>query len=198
MSRPQLVLDVAGVIVTSLSSTFWEEITRNSETSFISIRSLFKQEVRGDLWTGRMSEQDFWNWLSKYCPEIKPQSARRLLSEHLRLLPSADYLSKWNQFSDIHLLSNHRHEWLLDLVEPIIPYLQTITISSQVGYCKPDPAIYEIVKSKINNNTTIYVDDQEKNLDPARKLGWTTVIADEDGKWTEQITKLIQAKNMDQ
>ncbi|WP_461671151.1 HAD family hydrolase, partial [Mycobacterium tuberculosis] len=91
----------------------------------------------------------------------------------------------------IHLLSNHRHEWLEELLEPIRPYLKSITISSQVGCCKPDIEIFEIVKSRINKTKTLYVDDQEKNLDSAKKLGWTTVHADEDGKWTELISKQI-------
>ncbi|WP_373231366.1 HAD family hydrolase [Cohnella sp.] len=191
MNKPQLVLDVAGVIVTNFSSTFWGEVAQNTGISFNTIRSLFK-EVREDLWSGRISEQDFWRWLSNHCPEIDPLSARVLLSEHLKLLLSAEFLVSWSQKCDIHLLSNHRHEWLEELLEPIKPYLQSITISSQVGCCKPNSAIYEIVKSRINNTNTIYVDDQEKNLDPARRLGWTTVLADEEGNWIGVVSELIQ------
>lgn len=190
MSRPQLVLDVAGVITTNLSSTFWIEVARISGISYNSIRSLFK-EIREDLWTGRISEADFWIWISKHCPEIEPQAGRSLLAKHLKLLPSAGYLLDWSQKCDIHLLSNHRHEWLEELLEPIRPYLKSITISNQVGCCKPDIEIYEIVKSRINKTKTIYVDDQVKNLDSAKKLGWTPVLADEEGNWTELISKLI-------
>ncbi|WP_165452854.1 hypothetical protein [Paenibacillus thalictri] len=63
-----------------------------------------------------------------------------------------------------------------------------------MGYCKPGPSIYNIVQAKINKGPTIYVDDQEKNFIPARELGWTTEIADVEGKWTEKITKLLQNK----
>lgn len=61
-----------------------------------------------------------------------------------------------------------------------------------MGYCKPDPAIYNIVQENIYDKRIIYVDDQEKNLIPARYLGWTTMIADEEGKWTDEITRLLQ------
>lgn len=193
MSRTQLILDVAGVIVTNFSSTYWVEIAQLSQTPSNTIKELIKKEVREALWTGSMSEQDFWEWLNSHCKAtIEPKTARELLKKHLELLPSANHVSEWSQSADIHLLSNHRHEWILELLEPIRPYLQTITISSQVGCCKPEPEIYNIVQAKINNNRTIYVDDQEKNFIPARELGWTTKIADIEGRWADEITKLLQ------
>ena len=191
MSKPQLVLDAAGVIVTNLSESFWEEIAQNSKVSFSDFRASFKKEIREALWTGEISEEEFWRWLALQCSEIE-QDYAGILRKHLKLLPNTNWLPIWSKVADIHLLSNHRHEWLLGLLEPLSLYLKTITISSQVGCCKPDLAIYEIVRSNTKKNRTIYVDDQEKNLEPARRIGWTTVIADEEGKWTEEVTKLLQ------
>ena len=192
MSKPQLVLDAAGVIVTNLSETFWEEISQNSNVAFSDFRSSFKKEIREALWTGSICEEEFWKWLALQCSGVEYDYARGILIKHLKLLPSTNWLPRWSKVADIHLLSNHRHEWLLEPLEPLSLYLKTITISSQVGCCKPDPAIYEIVRLKIKKNRTIYVDDQERNLEPARRIGWTTVLADEEGKWTETVTNLLQ------
>ncbi|WP_208918602.1 hypothetical protein [Paenibacillus uliginis] len=59
MNKPQLVLDIAGVIVTNLSPSYWEEIAQIADISYNTIKELFKQEARDALWTGRMSEQQF-------------------------------------------------------------------------------------------------------------------------------------------
>ncbi|WP_091176544.1 HAD-IA family hydrolase [Paenibacillus sp. 1_12] len=53
-----------------------------------------------------------------------------------------------------------------------------------MGSCKPDPQIYKFDESHFDNDNKqiiIFVDDQEKNLDPARDLGWVTLIADSKG-----------------
>ncbi|WP_208918603.1 hypothetical protein [Paenibacillus uliginis] len=107
-------------------------------------------------------------------------------------MPAIKHLEHWSQIADIHLLSNHRQEWVVDLLNPVEPYIQTITISSEVGFCKPDISIYNLVNSRINSGLVIYVDDQEKNLDTARHLGWITMIADQEGKWTDGITNILE------
>jgi HAD superfamily hydrolase (TIGR01509 family) len=71
-----------------------------------------------------------------------------------------------------------------------------MTISSQVGYCKPDPSIYRIVQSLLKSDQVIYVDDQERNLIPARELGWTTILADAQGKWTDEVTRLVKPEEV--
>lgn len=191
-SKPQLILDVAGVLVTNLSATYWQEASLNSELHFDSLRTLFKNEVREALWTGKMSEEQFWEWLNKQCPMLETHSARDLLVGHLKLLPAIEHLDKWSRLSDIHLLSNHRMEWLSDLLEPINSYIKSMTISSEVGCCKPDPLIYKLVESRLTNHERIlFVDDQEKNLIPAKQLGWTTIRADTEGKWTDEVSLFL-------
>jgi HAD superfamily hydrolase (TIGR01549 family) len=192
MIKHQLILDVAGVIITNLSPIFWHEI---AELAFIpseTLRSQFKQEMRELLWTGKISEYEFWHWLNKKCPPIEIHTAQSILFKQLRYLPAIKCLPTWSQVADIHLLSNHRTEWLEPLLEPIKKYVKSITISSSVGFSKPDPIIYEIVQSKIQvNRQVLFVDDQEKNLKPAQDLFWSTLKADKKGMWIEQVNEIL-------
>lgn len=100
MNKPQLVLDIAGVIVTNLSPSYWEEIAHISDISYNTIKQLFKLEARDALWTGRMSEQQFWEWLSLNCPTIESQYARQLIDKHLKVLPAIEHLEHWSQIAD--------------------------------------------------------------------------------------------------
>lgn len=51
--------------------------------------------------------------------------------------------------------------------EKVISYREHIT--------KPDTKIYQIVENKCKKSSIIFVDDNEKNLVPAGKLGWETI-----------------------
>ncbi|WP_197035531.1 HAD-IA family hydrolase [Paenibacillus sp. UNC451MF] len=193
MNKPQLVLDAAGVIVTNFSPLFWKEIIGDSAISFEELKALFKKEMRLRLWTGEASLDEFWSWLSERTPQMDKLHTKRLIDKHLVSLPAFDLIIQWSVQADIHILSNHRTEWLAPVLNPIANNLKSITISSEAGCCKPDPTIYRLVQSKIEdpNASVIYVDDQEKNMVEAEKLGWHTIIADPGGEWVSEIEKQL-------
>jgi HAD superfamily hydrolase (TIGR01509 family) len=192
MTKYQLILDIAGVIITNLSPTYWNEIAVLSSIPNEYLKTQFRQEVRELLWTGKISEDEYWNWFKSQCPTIQISEAKSMLYKHLRPLPAFDHIAKWSQSADIHLLSNHRKEWLGPLLEPLKPYVKSITISSTIGFCKPNPEIYEIVNSNLHSTQQVlFVDDQEKNIKPAKDLGWKTLVADKNGQWIEHIKQLL-------
>ncbi|SFT14324.1 HAD-IA family hydrolase [Paenibacillus sp. BC26] len=188
MSRPQLVLDVGGVLLTNFTPEFWEEVAGRANVSFDTLRTAFKRDLREDLWTGRVDEQTFWRWLEEQDSGLDTQLARAGMSKHLKPLPAFHRISAWSNYADIHLLSNHRHEWIAPLLEPIRSHVASVTISSEAGCCKPDPSIYQLVSSQIKQAAGIlFVDDAERNLKAARELEWETLLADRDGAWVEQV-----------
>ncbi|AOZ94077.1 HAD family hydrolase [Paenibacillus crassostreae] len=187
----QLVLDVGGVLISNLSPT-WEGISSVSSLSPKELKKYFNEEIRHDFWTGNIPEEYFWSWVIKHCPTLDIKNARSLLQKNLMPLAAFDCIANWSELADIHLLSNHREEWLDPLIQPLKPYLKSFTISSSVGCCKPNSEIYSIVHSHFTNQHEIwFVDDQEKNFAPAKTLGWNTLIADQNGEWIGQIEKLL-------
>ncbi|MCD9021995.1 HAD-IA family hydrolase [Cohnella silvisoli] len=154
--------------------------------------SQFKQDIRNLLWSGKISEDAFWYWLKKQCPSLEIHNAKSILIKQLSYLPAFNCIPDWSQLADIHLLSNHRSEWLEPLLKPIKKYVKSITISSSVGFCKPDREIYEIVHNKLNvKQKVLFIDDQEENLKPAQELFWSTLIADKKGIWIEQVNEML-------
>ncbi|PIR04638.1 MAG: hypothetical protein COV57_03370 [Candidatus Liptonbacteria bacterium CG11_big_fil_rev_8_21_14_0_20_35_14] len=57
-------------------------------------------------------------------------------------------------------------------------YFDEVIISAEVGINKPDPKIYSLALDKIKSNPeeSIFIDDLEKNLEPAKKLGIATIL----------------------
>lgn len=192
MSRPQLILDAAGVLVTNLSPDYWNAIHSLTGIPYVQLKAQFKDELRHNFWSGKVEVVYFWRWLQDKAPHIDAAAAGHLLKQFLKPLPAMSQIAGWSRYADIHILSNHRSEWLAPLLEPVRSYVKSVTISSEVGLCKPDPEIFELVHTSLNKLEPIfYVDDQEKNRRPAMQLGWHTVIADPEGSWIERINRLI-------
>ncbi|MGE7823278.1 HAD family hydrolase [Paenibacillus sp. NPDC093718] len=191
-AKPQLVLDLAGVLVSNFSSTFWLQLSKGTEISFQDIREQF-DEIRKDLWTGKIKEDDFWEWMSLRVKQIDKEQARALLIQSLEPLPGLNYLAEWSEIADIHILSNHCKEWLEPILERVEPHTKSITISNQVGLSKPDIRIYQHVSKQFEDlgQTVVYIDDQEKNLKPVNELGWKTLLADKEHEWIVKVEQMI-------
>jgi putative hydrolase of the HAD superfamily len=189
--KNELILDVAGVLATNFSPLFWEELSEESETPY-ELLVQFQNEYRVKLWTGKVTEEVFWTQLCEHFPTIKREKAKAMLISNIKPLPAIKEVATWSKFAHIHLLSNHRIEWIQHILKPIQNYVSSITISSQVGCCKPNPEIYTLVKTQLTNERNIlFVDDQEKNFKVAKVLGWNTLLADENGGWIDRVMPLL-------
>jgi putative hydrolase of the HAD superfamily len=192
----ELILDVAGVLVTNFSPFFWQELSIESAIRD-DLLANFQKEIREELWSGKISEDEFWRRLCDRFPSIKKDKVQISLRSYIKPLPALEEVSKWCQFANIHLLSNHRMEWIQHILNPISSYVKSITISSQVGCCKPNHDIYSIVRSYLfNEQNVLFVDDQEKNFKAAKNLGWNTLLADDKGDWIQQVTSFLQESSL--
>jgi len=61
----------------------------------------------------------------------------------------------------------------------ICQYFNKMYMSYQIGYCKPNKAIYDFVlnDSKIIPTETLFIDDGEKNIEMGKQIGFQTYLA---------------------
>lgn len=196
MTRPQLVLDIGGVLATNLSPLFWQLIAAEAAVSEDALYEAYKRQVSEQLWTGSLSEEQFLSWIKVQAPNIQAQQARAFIDRSLQPLPAIEKIAEWSLLADIHLLSNHLPAWVEPIVNPINKYLKSITISSETGLRKPHPEIYRRVAGHLPKDTVVlFVDDQHKNLKQAASLGWRTLLADEDSRWISMVLPLLQGRS---
>lgn len=196
MTRPQLVLDIGGVLATNLSPLFWQLIAAEAAVSEDALYEAYKRQISEQLWTGSLSEEQFWSWIKVQAPNIQAQQARSFIDRSLQPLPALEKIAEWSLIADIHLLSNHLPAWVEPIVNPINKYLKSITISSETGLRKPHPDIYRRMASHLPKDTVVlFVDDQHKNLKQAASLGWRTLLADEDSRWISMVLPLLQDRS---
>ncbi|MBU0569341.1 HAD-IA family hydrolase [Patescibacteria group bacterium] len=78
---------------------------------------------------------------------------------------------------------------------PNIKY-QSIVMSCENSVVKPDGRIYEIAKKKsqVEHHEILFIDDLEEYIDPAKKLGWSTVLFETNApnKSIKEIKRLLK------
>lgn len=193
MTKPQLVLDIGGVLATNLSPLFWELLAAEANVSEEVLYAVYKKQISERLWIGDLTEEQFWLWVKDYTPLLETKRARAFIDNSLQPLPALAKVAEWSEIADVHLLSNHLPGWVEPIVKPIKPYLKSITISSLAAVRKPHPDIYARTAAYFpTGSTVLFVDDQSKNIKQAASLGWRTLLADEDGKWIPQVLPLLE------
>lgn len=187
--KTQLVLDVGGVLATNLTH-FWHELAALASLSFEELRLHYKQNLRDKLWTGQITEPSFFTWACSMQSSLNESQVRSLMLSCLQPLPAYELLPNWSNTYDLHILSNHRSEWLIPFLAPVRPYLKTITISDEVGFAKPSQDIFKLAAAGIPDDAPIlFVDDSEHNLEAAAVYGWQTLLADPAGQWIHQLSR---------
>lgn len=190
--RPQLVFDVGGVLAGNLDG-FWSDLARQGGLDRAELRLRYKEEVGSRLWQGSLSEAQFWDWLRIACPGVGTEEARNLLRQALVPLPALERLEGWSRRADLHILSNHVAAWIMPLFADLGTCIASFTVSSEEGFHKPDIRLFRAAEVKLKKTSDIcFVDDKADNLEIARRLGWETILADEDGFWIGQIDRRLR------
>ncbi|GMK37119.1 hypothetical protein PCCS19_01720 [Paenibacillus sp. CCS19] len=187
--KVQLVLDVGGVLLSNLTPTFWTQLVEHTGVEHSLIRSRYKQEIRDDLWSGAIEEPQFWQWMNQYCPSLSEEVGRGMIMDNLVPLASLERLASWQQLADLHILSNHRTEWLAPKLADHAHCFTSITVSSSAGCFKPNLRIYEHAANAIDSarGPILFIDDSPANLKQAESLGWAVLLADPAGEWLDKV-----------
>ena len=95
----------------------------------------------------------------------------------------------------IGLLSNNSIKLRQKLVDQDIMHLfDEVIMSSEVGYQKPQPEIFELVLNRfgIQADELIFVDDTEKSLEGAEKIGYTPILYTDNDKLKTDISLICK------
>lgn len=185
-TRLQLVFDVGGVLAENLDG-FWSGLAEAGGMERKALRRRYKEDIGSGLWRGSITEDEFWDWLSKACPEVGTEKARELLKRTLIPLPALERLALWSREADIHILSNHVAAWIMPLFTNLEGKIASFTVSSEAGFHKPDLRLFEWTAQRLNGPTVCFIDDKPDNLEASRLLGWEPILADSEGRWIEEI-----------
>lgn len=128
-----------------------------------------KEEIKKELgWT----EKEFWSFVDQSWQGAMPNME---LVKLILKLKKAGYktaiLSNTSGLVMRPTIKSYFGRDINDLFDEVV-------ISSEVGLLKPDPAIYKLVMKKLGTTPpeSVFIDDAEEYLLPARNLGMTAIL----------------------
>ena len=141
--------------------------------------SYIESDINKRFETGLISNQDFYEELSKICGvNVSYQELKTIYSKDKfnRVPNTKELIEKLRKNYKVGLLSN-TSDWDWDYMIQVAPEVlsfDSITKSYEVGAMKPDKAIYEDALRKLNlkPEECIYTDDILEYVDKAKSLGF--------------------------
>ncbi|UCD04368.1 MAG: HAD family phosphatase [Candidatus Woesearchaeota archaeon] len=132
---------------------------------------------------GKMTEEEFWErFLQKAgAKNIDINHAKKLWRKYQHSIENMlDLLKKLKEHYRLAALANAGKEWLDHKKEKfrLNSYFEVIIGSGHVGLAKPDPKFYDLILKELKTDPKecLFVDDKERSLVPAEKLGMQTIL----------------------
>jgi HAD superfamily hydrolase (TIGR01509 family) len=187
-----VVLDAMGVIyltgddVGELLCPFIAEKSGSTDTQLI--RQIYRSASLGEI-----SSIDFWKAVG-----VSPKLEDEYLAKHLLSPGLTDFLDKLKQRGiKTWCLSNDIFEWSRKLRQRfrLEDYFEGFIISSDVGFRKPDTAIFRLLIKRLayEPHEVVFVDDHQKNLDAAKAFGFETVLFESSASIPIYTSKVVHS-----
>lgn len=178
-----IFFDWGGVIADDPGGDFLDQLLRDVGATEEQIKEIYETYTR-DFMRGEISEAEYWDKLRiKYGLTIH-DSISDEFKNWSGLVKNDDVLAVVDQAKakglQVAVLSN--------VIEPTYNVLQQagyydrfdkIIASCKVGFAKPQPEIYHIALEQLHTTAeqSLFIDDKQSSLDPAIKMGFTTILA---------------------
>lgn len=107
---------------------------------------------------------------------MSPQEYRNKLDNgEVKNRPLFAYIEELHKTYKTAVLSNVSHEgfWRRFTHDEVAPYFDTIVLSGETGFIKPDPEAYEITADKlgVRVDECVMIDDQAAYIEAAQEVG---------------------------
>ena len=147
--------------------------------------------------TGQLSTTAFLSTISK---TLRIRASREELKQvwgslfHSGSLISPEFFDELKLRYQLLALSNtnEMHFEYLCRTHPLVNHFHDYVLSYQVGYLKPDPAIYEAALFKVGKSpkeVLLFIDDRIENIEGAEKLGIQGILFVDEEQLKESLRK---------
>lgn len=182
-----IVWDYFGVLA---QDAFWYTAVRIAEGMQ---KGDHMSEMHHEADLGRIS----WD---QYCREVSKDigvSYEKVAERYQKHKIKTSVVSTIHSLQGTHrhaLLSNASHTYLLPIMDHLglSPMFESIFVSSQMGYTKPDPRAYNHVLKSMNviAEDALMIDDARGNIDGARSVGMKVILYHEGLDISKEIKKV--------
>ena len=198
MPLKAVLLDWGGVISPGgTPDELVNRLTKNLAVQPDALRAALKTQT-DPFKRGKLTLDEFWAGLEQALGHTIPESDRDVWTKIGDLAPDTSIIDFVGRLKAkgfvVAILSNTfpntaddiKSQGWYDLYSPVV-------LSSDVGMAKPDAAIYDHVVSLlgVRPQEVVFVDDQQKCLDPAAAMGMRTILAQDPAQVIGDLSDLL-------
>lgn len=196
MQIKAIIFDVGGVCITDA----WTKDLMKEYAKILNVSYKRFQSARERYWSlyriGKINKKQCWQGIFK---ELNAEAnigklERMIMSRTKRIPGTVPLIKKLRKRYRIIALSNEGRDWnryrkRRFKLEELFDFFIT---SSNVGLAKPDMRIYRLAlkKLRLKPGEVIFIDDREKNLKPARKMGMKAILFRSARELGKELNKL--------
>lgn len=191
-----ILFDLGGVLFTDGTSKFIKSISTRYDIPLEKVSEIVNGELGLKYREAQITRDEFWNQLvSKLSlTENIIDLENEWISYYELFEKTKEIIIKLKEKYKVYYLSNNVKERAERLNEKF-DYLKLFNggvYSHEVKAIKPDPKIYEFALNKagFSANETIFIDDKESSLEPAKKMGIETIFFESSDKLEADLIKL--------
>jgi putative hydrolase of the HAD superfamily len=178
-----IFFDWGGVIANDPGDEFLSDLIRKLGASEPQVKEIFQTYMRRFM-RGQISEADYWQELRAKYGFVIHDSISDEFKKWRGLAANQDILTLVTQAKT----KGFRVAILSNVIEPTYNVIEQagyykhfddVIASCKVGYVKPQEEIYHIALRRlgVTSQESIFIDDKQYCLDPAKKMGFTTILA---------------------
>ena len=193
-----IIFDIGNV----LTDFRWKEFLTDKGFDDAMIKRIARASVQSPLWNeidrGVWDVEKLMQEFIKLDPEIE-QELHRAYDNLTGMVTRRDYAIPWIQDLKArgfktYYLSNFAHKAHVECADALdfLPYMDGGILSYQEKLIKPDPEIYRLLLNRysLKAEESVFLDDTEKNLSGAEKLGIRTILFRSREQAVEDLEKL--------
>lgn len=183
MNIDTIFFDWGGVIAGDPGDDFLAILLRDIGANESQIQEIF-ENYKISFMKGEISETQYWDSLKSDYGLTIPDTISDEFKKWGGLIKNESVLALVNEAKKLR----HKVALLTNVIEPTYnvlneagcyDYFDAVIASCKVGFAKPQREIYQLALDKMNTTAaqSIFIDDKQKNIDPAAAMGFHTILA---------------------
>ncbi len=192
-----IFFDWGGVIANDPGDDFLMQLLRDIGASESQAEEIFTTTMQ-DFMRGKLSEANYWDIIRAQYNLKVHDTITDEFKKWKGLVVNQDILALVDKAKaaglQVAILSN--------VIEPTYNAIaqagyygrfDKVIASCKVGFAKPDPEIYQIAIDMLDTTAleSVFIDDKQSSLDPANKMGFTTILAQNPQQIIESLSQYI-------
>jgi len=192
-----IFFDWGGVIADDPGDEFLSLLLRNLGASEDQIQEIYETYMKRFM-KGQLCEAEYWEALRVNYGLTIHDSISDEFKKWRGLVKNDDILA----LVDLVKSKGLQTALLSNVIEPTYNVLHgagyydcfdKVIASCKVGFAKPQPEIYQLALERMHTTAvqSVFIDDKQKNLDPADELGFKTILAQNPAQIIHDLTQYL-------